>query len=242
MKCAPTAPCSAANRPPRCRSRNATRSSEAQMWRMLQIADSAFPTGGLAHSHGLEAAAQAREVPDLRRHVRDAIWQAGYASVTLARAGFLELAALPALDARADAFLANHVANRASRTQGRAFLSTAARIFPERIAPVQARAAGLRMHFAPIWGAALLALDVALDDAQRVLLWSTARNVLSAAVRLGLLGTHEAQASLAGLRPFLDDVHAQSRELGPDVLAQPAPIADLLQGTHDRLYSRLFQS
>ncbi|HEY5676223.1 MAG TPA: urease accessory protein UreF, partial [Myxococcales bacterium] len=88
------------------------------MWRMLQIADSAFPTGGFAHSSGLEAAAQAREVPDLRRHLRDAIWQAGHGLLPLARAAFLDLAALSALDAQADAFLVNHVANRASRTQG----------------------------------------------------------------------------------------------------------------------------
>ena len=32
------------------------------MWMVLQLADSAFPTGGFAHSAGLEAAAQAGEI------------------------------------------------------------------------------------------------------------------------------------------------------------------------------------
>jgi urease accessory protein len=41
---------------------------------------------------------------------------------------------------------------------------------------------------------------------------------------------------------LLDEVHARCGALGPDALAQPAPLLDLLQGTHDRLYSRLFQS
>jgi urease accessory protein len=215
------------------------------MWTVLQLADSAFPTGGFAHSSGLEAAAQAGEVEGVKgvaRFARDAIWQAGWGALPLVRGAFDDPSSLPQLDARVDAFLANHVANRASRTQGRAFLSTAARVFPERIAPLQRRAAGLKLHFAPLWGAAMCALDLGLVEAQRVLLWTTARNVLSAAVRLGLAGTHEAQALLAGLGPQLDEVHAACSRLGPEALAQPAPLADLLQGTHDRLYSRLFQS
>lgn len=215
------------------------------MWTLLQLADSAFPTGSFAHSAGLEAAAQAGEVrgaEGVRRFARDAIWQAGFGALPLVRAAFADATALPSLDARADAFLANHVANRASRTQGRAFLSTAARVFPDRIAPLQAAAAGLKLHLAPIWGTAMSALDIGLADAQRVFLWSAARNVLSASVRLGLAGTHEAQALLAGLGPLLDEVHAACGELGIEDLAQPAPLADLLQGTHDRLYSRLFQS
>src|SRR5919201_863889 len=202
------------------------------MWTVLQLADSAFPTGGFAHSAGLEAAAQAGEgrgADVVARLLGGAIWQGG-------------LGALPRLDARAETFLVNHVANRASRTQGRAFLSTAARVFPEQVVPVHAQAAGLKLHFAPLWGAVCRALEFSLEEAQRVLLWSTARNVLSAAVRLGLVGTHEGQTMLAQLGPVLDEVHASCGALGVEDLAQPAPLADLLQGTHDRLYSRLFQS
>ena len=208
------------------------------MWRVLQLADSAFPTGGFAHSFGLEAAAQAGEVRDLRAFVSDAIWQAGYGALPLVRAAFLDVAAHPILDARAESFLANHVANRASRTQGRAFVSTCTRIFPE----VAIATEGLRMHLAPLWGAVFRALGLKLEDSQRLHLWSTARGVLSAGVRLGLAGTLEAQTLLAGLDPVLDDVLRTCSSLGPESLAQPSPLADLLQATHDRLYSRLFQS
>lgn len=209
------------------------------MWRLLQLADSAFPIGGFAHSCGLEAASQAGEVTDLRSFARDAIWQAGLSALPLLRAAFLEPSALPRLDARADAFLANHVANRASRTQGRAFSSTCARVFPGRLTLATA---GLRLHLPPLWGVVFAQLGLQLEDAQRLYLWTTARSVLSAAVRLGLLGTLESQELLAGLDPILDQALASCGQLGLDALAQPAPLADLLQATHDRLYSRLFQS
>jgi len=214
---------------------------------VLQLADSAFPTGGFAHSAGLEAAVQGGEVrgaPELRRFVRELLWQAGHGALPLVGAAHREPSALPALDARADTFLTSHVAHRASRTQGRAFLDTCARIFPGPVAPVReaARAAGLRFHQAPVFGAVLQALEVELPDAQRLFLSLTLRGTLSAAVRLGIVGTHESHQLQHGATPLLDAVLEQCAGLGVDALAQPSPLLDLLGSTHDRLYSRLFLS
>ena len=208
-------------------------------WRFLQLADSAFPTGGFAHSGGLEAAAQAGEVKDLAAFTRAALWQAGHGALPLVHDAWTDPSALPRLDARADRFLANHVANRASRTQGGAFFSTCARVFPAEAPSVPE---GLCMHLAPLWGVAFRALGMSLDETRALFLWSSARGVLSAGVRLGLAGTYEAQRMLVDLAPALDAVAEQCASLGAEDLAQPAPLLDLLHATHDRLHSRLFQS
>ena len=216
-------------------------------WRVLQLADSAFPTGGFAHSGGLEAAVQQGEVrgrEGLERFVRELLWQAGHGALPLLGAAWREPTSLEALDARAESFLTNHVANRASRTQGRAFLDTCSRIFPEPVGPVRqaARAAGSRYHHAPLFGVVLRALDIELPDAQRLLLSLTLRGALSAAVRLGIVGIHESHQLQHQCAPLLDTVLERCAGLGLESLAQTSPLMDLLGSTHDRLYSRLFLS
>jgi len=216
-------------------------------WMLLQLSDSALPTGGFVHSAGLESAFQQGEVQtaaDLRRFIRDALWLAGHSSLPLASAAHDRPEALAGLDARADAFLSSEVANRASRLQGRAFLDACARIFPEEIQGVRerVRAARLRQHFAPVFGAALGALGLSLEQTQQLLLSLAARGVLQAAVRLGVAGTHEAQRLLRDLSPAMDEVLESCRRLRETDLAQTAPLADLFGAMHDRLYSRLFQS
>ena len=97
-------------------------------------------------------------------------------------------------------------------------------------------------HLAPVAGAVWRALDVPLDAAQRLFLYQTARGITAAAVRLGIVGSYEAQRLQAECSPVLDDVEARCAALDDRHLAQTAPILDILQSSHDRLYSRLFQS
>jgi urease accessory protein len=216
-------------------------------WRVLQLADSGFPTGGFAHSGGLEAAVQQGEVrgrEGLERFARELLWQAGHGALPLLSEAWREPSTLAVLDARAEAFLTNHVANRASRTQGRAFLDTCSRIFPGPVAPLRqaARAQGLRYHHSPLFGAVLRALDIELSDAQQLHLSLTLRGTLSAAVRMGLVGTHESHQLQHQCAPLLDEVLGACAGLGVESLAQTSPLLDLLGATHDRLYSRLFLS
>jgi urease accessory protein len=65
---------------------------------------------------------------------------------------------------------------------------------------------------------------------------------LAAAVRLGIIGSYEAQRLQSACGPRLEAVLQACAALGADDLAQTAPIIDIVQAGHDRLYSRLFQS
>jgi urease accessory protein len=215
-------------------------------WLVWQVADSAFPTGGFAHSSGLEAAWQSGEVAgaaELGRFVRDTIEQAGRGGLPFVTSAHRSPERLAELDDLADAFLTNAVANRASRVQGRAFASTCARIWPKQpLQGLDARARTLRGHYAPLVGAIGRALSLPLDITQRIFLFQAARGVIAAAVRLGIVGSYEAQRLQCDCAELLDTVHAACCALDDRHLTQTAPIVDILQSTHDRLYSRLFQS
>jgi urease accessory protein len=215
-------------------------------WLTWQVVDSAFPTGLFAHSWGLESAWQQGEVatvPQLREFVDASIVQAGYGIVPLVNAVFLQPERIDALDSLADAFLANPVANRASRVQGRSFIATAARVWPSpAMTALKGRADALHGHVAPLSGAVFRVLPLPLATAQRIILFGAARGVLSAAVRLGMVGGFEAQQLQSDCVPRLEEMALRCAGMDTGDLAQTAPIIDIVQSAHDRLYSRLFQS
>lgn len=212
--------------------------------RLLALADSAFPTGGFAHSGGLEAHAALRLVRDadgVARFVQESTWQAALHLGPFVREAHAAPARLAELDLACDVRLATAVANRASRTLGRTFLATARSVFPAELAPLTA-ARGPCSHHAPVYGASLSLLGLDRDEALTLYLFGQARGVLSAAVRLGLVGPHEAQAQLDALAPTLALALAEAQRCPLDEAAMPFPLLELRQGLHDTLYARLFLS
>jgi urease accessory protein len=146
---------------------------------------------------------------------------------------------------RCDAFVSNHVANRASRAQGNALSASAERSFERealRALRKLIRDEGLPGHLPPVFGAVTLCLKLQLGEAIRLFVFTQMRGMVNAAVRLGIVGPLEAQAIQYRLGPLAEQTATQASQSGLDDLAQTAPLLDLLQGMQDRLYSRLFQS
>ena len=211
-------------------------------WRVLQIADSAFPTGAFAHSNGLEAAARLGEVRDLGALVDDALWQAGHGALPFVASAHDAPSRIGELDDLCDAMLVNAVANRASRAQGRALAATCARVFDASSIDDAVRARSLRVHVAPAFGALMRELDVSKDDALRVHMHGTLRAVTSAAVRLGLCGPNEAQRMTHARADLLERIVRKCGALRAEDAAQAAPLLDLFAAAHDTLDTKMFVS
>jgi urease accessory protein len=230
-------------------------------WLFWQLADSAFPTGGFAHSTGLEAARHYGEIrnrTELNSYLETSLRQLGRSALPFVTAAYEEPERLDEFDRLCDVFLTNHVANRASRLQGRAFLTALERIFKpgpnSTLSPAGNPAANGSTpeprpmsatsfsHFAPVFGAGLRRLEVPRETTIRLFFFSHLRGLLAAAVRLNIIGPMEAQTVQHRLAAPAQQVARDCEKLSLTDIAQTAPLLDLWQGAQDRLYSRLFQS
>jgi urease accessory protein len=219
-------------------------------WLLWQLADSAFPLGSFAHSGGVEAAVRqgALRAADLPAFVKALLQQSAAGSLPLLFAAHREPAQFAAIDCFCDAFLSNHVANRASRAQGGAMITAAGRIFstgpldPLNRLQQQVREERLAAHFPPVFGAIGHALGLAEEQCGRLHLFLVLRGAISSAVRLGVIGPMEGQRIQVELADYAEPLIARARNVPLEDVAQTSPIIDMLQANQDRLYSRLFQS
>lgn len=215
-------------------------------WLCWQLADSAFPTGGFAHAGGLEAAWQHGEVrtrAELASFLEAALEQVGHSLVPFVVAAHDAPATLPETDCLCDAFTTNHVANRASRSQGRALLTAAERIFGLNVeSAVETAVTPPFAHLAPAFGYVTGRLGVARETAVELFVFTYLRSLLAAAVRLNIVGPMEAQMIQCRLADAAAATCRHGLARGLDEVAQTAPLLELWQGAQDRLYSRLFQS
>jgi urease accessory protein len=178
--------------------------------------------------------------------------QIGRAALPFVTAAHAEPERLEEFDNLCEAFTTNHVANRASRAQGKAFLSAVQRIFGERglqAASTPGGAATLKRtevrapssHLAPVFGASLSRLDVPIETTSRLFFFNHLRSILAAAVRLNIVGPMEAQGLQHRLTSTAESALETCGSLMLEDIAQTS-LLELWQGAQDRLYSRLFQS
>jgi urease accessory protein len=210
-----------------------------------QIIDSAFPAGSFAHSSGIEAAAALNLVStDLPELLLASVRHLLYTGSPFASAVLAQPADFPATDRAFDAMLTGDVANRASRRQGAALLRASAETFNLPLLQTfrdtcPAQSPG---HLMPVFGLLAAALDIPQPLMHQMLAFTTLRSLLSAATRLGLVGPLEAQRLLLQLAHPVQHLASSAADRSTLEATGTSPLLEIVQGTHDRLYSRLFQS
>ena len=148
-------------------------------WPIWQLADATFPAGGLAHSGGLEAVVESgvtRAGHAVYRGpaLHDQLSQTAHSSVPAVQAACENPAQAALIDRFIQAFLNNHVANRASRAQGKAFLISAEAAFGLPVCrrmrdEIQARR--MNGHFFVVFGAVAAGLKIDIAQATRLFLY-----------------------------------------------------------------------
>lgn len=221
-------------------------------WSQWQMLDSILPTGGFAHSYGLEAAIQARIVSnldDLRTYIIHLLENTGSLLLPFVYSAIISPnhQTWYKLDKMLDAMLTNEVGRKASIAQGSALLRVASSVFSEipslkMIRDMFLHSGVVSFHHAPIFGLVCGLLRFENETSQRAYMFITIRDVISAATRLNLIGPLGAAVLQHEIAFVAEDLLKKWMNREADDACQTAPLLDTVQGCHGYLFSRLFCS
>lgn len=231
--------------------RAARRMAEAgALYRLLAWLSPGFPIGAYSYSHGIEAAAESGLVRDraaLQGWISAVVRQGGgridadilCGAHRAAAAG--DVAGLAAVNRRALAYRATAELALESAAQGEAFLAACRAGWAE---PLLARwpAPGEAVSYSAIFGAAAARARIPLADSLLGYLEAMAANLVSAGLRLGIVGQNDGQRILAALEPVVVAAVAAVIARGPDEFGAAAFAVDLASMAHETQYTRLFRS
>jgi len=225
-----------------------------QLLGLLHFGDSAFPTGGYAHSFGLESYCQAgivRDAEGVKRFLATLLEGAtGPCDATAASCAVYaiqtgELDECRRLDETLEAMKPVREFREGSRQMGRQTLRVAAALtgdarlatYLEEVSTGQAPG-----HHGVAFGMAGGLLGWTRLEAATTFLYSTAALLVAAALRLLPMGQLEGQRVLWSLHPLIERLarDAAAREAGD--LWSFTPGVDIQGMRHERLEARLFRS
>ncbi|KAK6349683.1 hypothetical protein TWF696_005962 [Orbilia brochopaga] len=228
----------------------------------LLLADSALPIGSFAFSSSLESfilhrsqtpSPQTTPRASLTRFLRLSLLSVSTTTIPFVAAAFRDPTAAALLDDTLDASTTCQVARRASISQGRALCSVWDKSFATSLLPANNTPTVTFYkpdHFAVSWGVITRRTGIlpdtpyALHQVLFVFLFNHVKAVLSAAVRLSLIGPYVAQQILAApdTRAMVQAAVERGGKMAVEEAGQSVPALDLWQGRHEKLYTRIFNS
>jgi urease accessory protein len=218
----------------------------------LQLADGTLPIGRFSHSYGLEAWLEANPeagAEELRELV-DAALAGSVATLDAAAVALAHTAAelgdveeLGRIDAALTARKLSEPARRASTLCGGRLASLALELDAGHVAAEvheRIESGAWAGNLAVVEGVVCAGLGVGREAAVLISLRGHAAALLSAAVRLGRLGTVRAQALLRDLTPELERCAHTAQSVGLDQLRSTLPELDIHAARHRDRDARLF--
>lgn len=218
---------------------------------LLQISDSAFPTGAFSHSLGLEAffdAGELESAEDLDRAVRLHLRSMAASDCVALRAAYEEdsLEGLVRTDRLLSATKTARELRQASAATGRRFLASVVALgvkneLLEEFAAL-AREGETPGSLAVGHGIAARALEIGEEETLHAYLYTAAAALVAAGQKLIPLGGSAAQSVLGGLRGEMESAAQESRGLEVEEMHAFAPLVDARSMLHERQRTRLFVS
>jgi urease accessory protein len=227
---------------------------DQSLLRILQLTDSAFPTGAFAHSFGLEtyvARGNVRTVATLEEFITSTLLNAmapsdGVACAAISRAGAGWRDLVRRLDRRLSAMKVVTESRQASRALGMRFLRTTTALFslPRATSYLSAiDATTMHGHISLAYGLVCHDLDLPVLPALTAWFRHYCASMASVGVRLIPLGQTAGQELLARLGAPIRDAVALALERDVDGMASFAPGQELAGIMHrDALTTRLYIS
>jgi len=225
---------------------------ESSLYRLIAWLSPGFPVGAFSFSHGLETAVESGTVRDRAsmQHWICAVVASGSGRIDshilrdaycAAMAGDIE--ALTFVNRRGLAFRATAEMAVESTTQGAAFLDTCRAAWPEPFLDRWARTLdGSSICHAAAVGAATARAGIPLEWALTGYLQGMASNLVSAGLRLGIIGQTDGQRILAALERVVFAAVAGALTRQSDAFGSATFAVELASMAHETQYTRLFRS